>query len=98
MPSVIGLKPGTTTLTATQPNGAKAVCTITVVNPHALPGDADNSGAVTLEDGILVLRHCAGDDVQINLSNANVNGDSKVEIHDALLIMQYVAGWNVTLK
>lgn len=98
MPSVIGLKPGTTTLTATQPNGAKASCTITVVDPHVLPGDADNSGAVNLEDGILVLRHCEGDGAQINLTNANVNGDSKIDIHDALLIMQYVAGWNVTLK
>lgn len=98
MPSVIGLKPGTTTLTATQPNGAKAVCTITVVDPHALPGDADNSGAVTLADSILVLQHCAGETVSINLSNANANGDGKVDIYDALLIMQYVAGWNVTLQ
>ena len=98
MPSVIGLKPGTTTLTATQPNGAKAVCTITVVDAHGLPGDANNSGAVSLADVTLVLQHCAGDAVQINLSNADVNDDGKVDSQDVLLIMQYTSGWGVTLK
>ena len=98
MPSVIGLKPGTTTLTATQPNGAKAVCTITVVDARVLPGDADNSGTVSLADVTLMLQHCAGDAVQINLSNADVNDDGKVDGQDALLIMQYASGWSVTLK
>ena len=98
MPTVTGLKPGTTTLTATQPNGAKAVCTITVVDPDRRSGDTDSSGSVSMNDVIALLQHCAGEDVDISLSNANVNGDGKVDLHDALLIMQYVAGWNIALQ
>ena len=98
MPTVTGLKPGTTTLTATQPNGAKAVCTITVVESGRLPGDADNNGAVNMNDALTVLRYCAGEGNAINLSNADVTGDSQVSTQDALLILQREAGWNVTLK
>lgn len=95
---VTGLKPGTTTITAKQINGATATCTITVVDPHDLPGDADNSDAVNLADAILALRYAAGEDVQINLSNTDVNADGAADVHDALLILQYVAGWSITLK
>lgn len=98
MPTVTGLKPGTTTLTATQPNGAKAVCTITVVESSRLPGDADNNGAVNMNDALTVLRYCAGEGNAINLLNADVTGDSQVSAQDALLILQHAAGWNVTLK
>ena len=98
MPTVIGLKPGTTTLTATQPNGAKAVCTIIVVDPDRRPGDADNSGTVSSSDAIAILQHLSDEGVAINQSNADVNADGEVDEKDALLILQYYAGWDVTLK
>lgn len=98
MPTVTGLKPGTTTLTATQPNGAKAVCTITVVESGRLPGDADDNGAVNVNDALTVFRYCAGKGNAINLSNADVTGDAQVSAQDALLILQQAAGWNVPLK
>ena len=34
----------------------------------------------------------------VNLSNADVNGDGKVDILDVLTIRQSLAGWSVTLK
>ena len=39
-----------------------------------------------------------GGHVDIIVSRADVNADGRADIHDALLIMQYLAGWNVTLK
>lgn len=96
-PTVTGLKPGTTTLTAILMNGVRATCTITVESVR-LPGDANESGGVTLSDGEDVLRYVAGETLSINHINADVNADGVIDIHDALLILQHVAGWNVELK
>lgn len=84
--------------------GAQAVIEsdFTVGSPEGepqsrLPGDADEDGAVTLADAVCILRSGAGEAVAINLRNANVNGDAAADASDALLILQYAAGWNVTL-
>lgn len=58
-----------------------------------LPGDADDSKGITLNDAYAILNGTAS-----NTSNADVNADGKVDVYDALLILQYLAGWNVTLK
>lgn len=58
-----------------------------------LPGDADDSKGITLSDAYAILNGTAS-----NTSNADVNADGKVDAYDALLILQYLAGWNVTLK
>ena len=63
-----------------------------------LAGDANEDGIVDLDDALLVFEYGAGDDVKINLINANVNGDADVDTMDALLLMQYTAGWDVELK
>ena len=68
------------------------------VGVKRLPGDADDDGTVTLADALCVLSYTAGDEVQINLSNADVAGENGVNLEDALRIMQYIAGWNVTLQ
>lgn len=98
MPTVTGLKPGTTTLTATQPNGAKAVCTITVVDPNYLAGDADENHKVDANDALLIFQKEAGWSVSLNTSYADVNKDGSVNMEDAVLILRYAAGEDVTLK
>ncbi len=97
MPTVTGLNPGTTTLKAKMINGVYAVCTVNVVAPKLLPGDANNNGAVTLDDALAIFYASYGWAV-INEKNADVNGDGVVDEQDALRIMQYAAGWNVTLQ
>ena len=98
MPTVTGLKPGTTTLTATQPNGAKAVCTITVVDPNYLAGDADENHKVDANDALLIFQKEAGWSVSLNTSYADVNKDGSVNMEDAVQILRYVAGEDATLK
>lgn len=98
MPTVTGLKPGTTTLTATQVSGNSVTCTITVLGPSRTPGDVLDNGGVTLDDALALLQHCAGEAVAINERNADVNADGNADVTDALIILQYIAGWNVTLQ
>jgi hypothetical protein len=64
-----------------------------VKSAAALPGDADGNSRVTLNDAIAILEGTVSND-----ANADVNGDGKTDINDALRILQYMAGWNVTLK
>ena len=71
----------------------------TIVNdPSRLPGDADDNGSVDIYDALTILKHLSGEAVDINLTNAEVNRDSQVDVQDAILIMEKSAGWNVTLK
>lgn len=63
-----------------------------------LPGDADDNGSVSIDDAVAVLEHCVDGSKKINLNNADVNADDIVDAYDVLLILQYDAGWNVTLK
>jgi len=66
--------------------------------PERLPGDADDNEGVGVNDAIAILRAFAGEDVSINTENADVTGDGKVNLEDALRLLQYIAGWNVTLQ
>jgi len=62
------------------------------------PGDADGSGSVDMNDALTVLLYSTDPDGAINLGNADVNGDARVDIHDALMLFQREAGWDVHLK
>ena len=66
--------------------------------PKRIPGDADANGAAELSDALLILQYMAGENVTINIGNADVSGDGEADIQDALLILQYVCGWDVTLR
>lgn len=68
------------------------------VKEDDLPGDADESEGVGISDSIAILRYLSGADVTINTTNADVNGDGEVDEKDALRLLQYAAGWDVTLK
>ena len=63
-----------------------------------LAGDADENGIVNIYDALRILKYVSGEDVEINLLNANVNEDNKVDANDATAIMKVGAGWNVVLK
>ena len=63
-----------------------------------LPGDADADGKVDMKDALTVVRYLKGESGSLSLENADVNGDSAVDILDARLIGQYAAGWDAVLK
>ncbi len=98
VPAVIGLKPGTTTLRATMANGKYAQCTVRVITSKYIPGDVNVDGRVDLTDAVELLRYMHGPWENINMANAEVNGDHLVDEKDAMLILQYLAGWNVSLQ
>ncbi len=98
----IAKAPGTTLVMAFLDNEAYGLCMITVVDPDydpsvRLPGDANVDSLVNILDALLVLQHDVGWGVEINLSNADVDGDGAATIMDALKILQYDVGWNVEL-
>ncbi len=63
-----------------------------------MAGDADNDGDVDIDDVTQTFKYCADNAEKINKINADVNADGKVDANDALLLMQYEAGWDVELK
>lgn len=62
-----------------------------------IPGDADGSGAVNLQDAIYLLEALTVGG-EVYFANGDVNADSVLDLRDVLLILQYDAGWDVTLK
>lgn len=63
-----------------------------------VPGDADDNGVVNTADAVAILAYCVDASKQINQRNADVNADELVDVYDALLLLQYDAGWNVKLE
>ncbi len=62
-----------------------------------IPGDADENGFVDIMDALLTLQYSVGHQVDINVENANCNGDAQADIMDALLILQFSVGHQVEL-
>ena len=58
-----------------------------------LPGDATGDHVISIDDAIAILKYQTNGNTNINLLNADINNDGNVNIHDALLILQRVAGW-----
>ncbi len=63
-----------------------------------LPGDANHDYAIGADDAATVFAYAAGQMVDIDLANADVNADGRIDQVDGLLIMQYTAGWAVALQ
>ena len=61
---------------------------IPALGPARVPGDCDDDGSVDSVDLLLLLQYLSGWDVEINLLNADVNGDGNVDISDPVLILQ----------
>lgn len=96
-PTVTGLKAGTTTLTATLINGVSATCTITVTGKPRLAGDANEDDVVNLDDAMDIFSYVLREKT-ISTRNAEVTGDYWVDMRDALLLLQYCAGWGIVLQ
>lgn len=67
---------------------------------YLYPGDANEDGAVTLQDVVVITRWLAGGwNVKINETNSDVNHDGVVNLKDAVLIRRFLAGgWGVVLQ
>lgn len=57
-------------------------------------GDVDGNGEVTVKDSIDMLSCILNNTAQ---SSFDVSGDGKVTVVDVILLMKYIAGYNVTL-
>lgn len=96
----------TTITTVTLPNtitvigvaGFKGCTSLTTINTYSdelgrVPGDADDSAVVDIDDILRVLEYGVDNTVEINLLNADVNADGSVDAQDVLILMQYEAAW-----
>ena len=57
-----------------------------------VPGDINGDTVVDLADGILALKIMGGMDPEDAKSNADVNGDDKIALQEAIYILQKVSG------
>lgn len=85
-------------------NGANNTCRLTVdgftsvtaifapADTLTLCGDADRSGQVLSSDSLKVMDYAVGTWSDINLKNADVNGDGKIMTSDASLILKAATG------
>ena len=61
-------------------------------------GDVNNDGDIDDLDDMILTRHLAGWEVEINLITADVNGDGDVDDLDNMILTRYLAGWEVESK
>ena len=54
-------------------------------------GDANGDGDVNMKDVLIVRKHIAGMDVEIDKIAADVNGDSSIDMKDVLLLRKFIA-------
>jgi len=64
---------------------------------EGFPGDADDNGEVNPADAVAILDALANGRA-VNINNADVNANESLDTQDALLILQHLAEWNVTLQ
>ena len=55
-------------------------------------GDVNRDGGVDMKDVLLLRKHIAQMDVEIDLAVADVNGDGNVDMKDVLLVRRHIAG------
>ena len=87
---------GQQTLTITC-EGLTVTCQVQVTK--LLPGDLTADRNINSLDGLLLMRHLNGWDVEIAAPDAmDVNGDGTVNSLDGLILMRYLNGWDITLE
>ncbi|MEG2429608.1 MAG: InlB B-repeat-containing protein, partial [Oscillospiraceae bacterium] len=60
--------------------------------PTVLYGDADNDKDVDLQDTLLIEKYIAGEKVEMNFTNADINASGTVDKEDLNLLKDYLAG------
>lgn len=84
--------------------GQSSAITVTVSNVVRLKGDVDGDGAITIKDVLAVLKAVSdpslvtptllkyGDVAPLDTVTGQPVGDGKIDVSDALLLLQYVVG------
>ena len=92
-------------------SGAEGSGTLTVAVPEATAtgptpastpgpnvcGDPDESGAVNVTDGVIVLSAAAGLETECTPATCDVNGNGSVSVTDGILVLRVAAGLAETL-
>jgi hypothetical protein len=73
-----------------------AVCLTTGTAAAQVCGDADASGAVTVTDGVQVLRQAAGLSSACTVSACDVDGNGSVTVTDGVNVLRKAAGLAIT--
>ncbi len=60
-------------------------------------GDINGDGSVNIGDGVVMKKHLAGMDININAIAGDVNLDGTINTSDTILLMKYLAGIKVEL-
>ena len=72
--------------------------TCSLCGMHIVYGDNNDDNKINISDAVMLKKHLAGeDDVNMNVSAANVNGDSAITVSDAVKLMKKLAGMDVEL-
>lgn len=90
--TVVAVKPGTATITATAEDGKSATCKVTVTGSY-LPGDMNDDHNLNAKDITALRRSIAsGYGVTIDFERADVNCDNNLNAKDITMLRRYIAG------
>ncbi len=77
-------------------------CGSFVIEPAAdeipIPGDANGDGQHDMRDVLVILRNLRFGDAVPRPVNADMNGNDRMDLPDAMLIWQYLCGWKIALQ
>ena len=62
-----------------------------VLIPIVVPGDLSGEGTVDTADAVLLMQYLVGKDVAATLENADMNGDQKISVYDAVLLLRQIS-------
>ena len=69
------------------------VCVDCGAREDAVLGDVNSDGRVSIADAVMLLRHFAGYEVNIDLAVADINCDGSKDLGDVTYLMQMLNGW-----
>ena len=70
-----------------------AIDNVAIIISGGLQGDANNDGAVNVNDITTMINWCLGNNPDpFNFNNANVNGDAKVDVMDVTALINLILG------
>ncbi|MCQ2404486.1 MAG: dockerin type I repeat-containing protein [Clostridia bacterium] len=85
--------PNTRTMPTTAPKTTiKEPTTAPKTNPTVTAGDVNNDGAVNMKDVLILRKHLAGIEVEMNANAADMNADGAVNMKDVLALRKKLAG------
>ena len=96
--TLIPLKNGVATVTATAPGGATGTLTVTVTGYNDyIAGDINGDGMVNNRDLARLFHHLSGLDVDVIEPALDTNGDGEVNNQDIARLFKYLSGWKVEI-